>query len=79
MLKITDPAAREIVKRQMLENFADGLPMPMSRNPPPERIEFYRNIFQELAQTMSGEDLRRFELYGQLCGIVLPPCLKEPA
>lgn len=79
MTKITDLETRELVKRQMLENFADGLPMPMSKNPPVERVEFYRGIFDELAKKMSGEELKRFELYGQLCGIILPPCLKASA
>lgn len=72
MPKITDPGAKELAMRHILADFNDGLRVQLGNNPGEFRLALYRSAFEEIARGMSGEELKRFELFGQLCGIILP-------
>jgi hypothetical protein len=79
MPKITDTDAKDWAKRHILADFADGLKIQMGKNPSDLRLALYRSAFEELAKGMSGEELKRFELFGQVCGILIPPFARKSA
>ena len=79
MRKITDPGAKEWAKKHILADFHDGLPIQLGNNPSDERLSLYKAAFLEISAGMNGEELIKFELFGQLCGLLLPPFARASA